>query len=126
MNVVLQILGGVAGGAAFGVVLAWVGRTLGSGLANGWGDLAGVVVGGAVGYLIGIAPGIAIVSRLRRLPGSAWLALGASLLMGALILAVTEPLRLNTNPSLLQVVFVVLPPIAAALAFSRRRTPPAG
>lgn len=126
MNVVLQILGGVAGGAAVGVVFAWAGRTLGTGLANGWGDLAGVVVGGAVGYLVGIAPGVAIVSRLRRLPGSAWLALGASLLTGVLIVAAAEPLRLNTIPSLLQAVFVVLPPIASVFAFGRRGPATAG
>ena len=86
---------------------------------SGLPSLRSIVAGGA-GYLVGVPLGVVVVGRLRKQRGSAWLALIASLLAGALVVALAEPLRLNTVPSLLQAVFVGFPALASAWAFAAR------
>ena len=120
MAYLIRVAGGVLGGGVVGVIAGLIGSALGGGANPGWGDLIGAIVAGGAGYLVGVPLGVVVVGRLRKQRGSAWLALIASLLAGALVVALAEPLRLNTVPSLLQAVFVGFPALASAWAFAAR------
>ena len=120
MAYLIRVAGGVLGGGVVGVIAGLTGSALGRGANPGWGDLIGAIVAGGAGYLAGVPLGVVIAGRLRKQRGSAWLALIASLLAGALVVALAEPLRLNTVPSLLQAVFVGTPAVASAWAFAAR------
>jgi len=108
------LLAELAGGCVAGLLLArgggLAGAWLGRSGAPGWGDLVGAVLGLFLGYLIGVPVGLTLVGRLLKQRGSFWLALLGSILGGALVALLAEPLRLNQSSSLLSfsVFFVAL------------------
>jgi hypothetical protein len=98
------------GGIAVGLLVSRLGGLLGAALGstnsnNMFGDLIGSIIGIFVGYVIGVAIGLAVAGRLLRQRGSFWLALLGSILGGALVLLLAEPLRLNSSTNLLSYSF---------------------
>ncbi len=110
------VLGGVAGGVVLGLPAAVVGRMLGQPATTGWGNLVGVLLGALLGYPAGVTAGATLVSRRLRGGGPPWLALLGSAVGVGLVLVLAEPLRLNQAPLLLAGLFLLLPPVLAALA----------
>ncbi len=115
------VLGGVAGGVVLGLPAAVAGRMLGQPAPTGWGDLVGVLLGVLLGYPVGVAAGATLASRRLHGSGSPWLALLGSAVGVGLVLVPAEPLRLNQAPLLLAGLFLLLPPVLAALALRWRR-----
>lgn len=120
---VAELLGGALGGLVAGAVAALVGQALGGALNTGWGDRIGALGLGALGYLLGTTVGVMLAGRRLKQARSEWLALLGSLVGGGLVLLLAQPFRLNESPTLLQGLFVSLPPITATLAFSQLRLP---
>ncbi len=112
----VMLAGGVAGGIVLGLPTAVVGRMLGQSAPTGWGDLVGVLLGALLGYPVGVTVGAALASRRLHGSGSPWLALLGSAVGVGLVLVLAEPLRLNQSPLLLAGLFLLLPPVLAALA----------
>ena len=115
------VLGGVVGGVVLGLPAAAVGRMLGQPATTGWGDLVGVLLGALLGYPVGVATGATLTSRRLQRGGSPWPALLGSVVGVGLVLVLAEPLRLNQSPLLLAGLFLLLPPVLAALALQWRR-----
>ena len=109
------VLGGVAGGVVLGLPAAVAGRMLGQPATSGWGDLVGVLLGALLGYPVGATVGATLVSRRLRGGGPPWPALLGSAVGVGLVLVLAEPLRLNQAPLLLAGLFLLLPPVLAAL-----------
>jgi hypothetical protein len=92
------------GGIAVGLLVSRLGGLLGAALGSN-NDLIGSIIGIFVGYVIGVAIGLAVAGRLLRQRGSFWLALLGSILGGALVVLLAEPLRLNSSTNLLSYSF---------------------
>jgi hypothetical protein len=116
-------------GSVVGLPVALVGgfaaARLLAGSANGWDDLIYAILGLIIGYTIGVSIGVYLIGRwLNGRDGiltkrrAYWLALLGSVLGVALVLLLAEPLRLNSNSSLLQALVFVCPPIIATLGFN--------
>lgn len=116
----VDLVAGVVGGLAFAAAGAFLGGQLGRVFGPvGWGDLVGAVVGAAGGYALGAPLAMTLVRRWLGRPFAFWPALAASLLGCAAIAALAEPLGLNRSTVALQVAYVVVPVLAAALAQRR-------
>jgi uncharacterized membrane protein len=100
-----ESLGGIAVGLLVSRLGGLLGAALGSNSSNMFGDLIGSIIGIFVGYVIGVAIGLAVAGRLLRQRGSFWLALLGSILGGALVVLLAEPLRLNSSTNLLSYSF---------------------
>jgi hypothetical protein len=117
------------GGSVAGLPVALVGGFAAARLfaqsGNGWDDLIFAILGSIIGYTIGVSIGVYLIGRwLNSRDGiltkrrAYWLALLGSVLGVALVLLLAEPLRLNSNSSLLQALVFVCPPIIATLGFN--------
>jgi hypothetical protein len=106
LGLALAAAGGLAGARAF------------AGAADGWGDLVAAVLGMILGYTIGASIGVYAAGRRLAGRGSYWLALAGSVVGAALVLLLAEPLRLNANATLLQIVLAIAIPLVSALAFN--------
>ena len=120
-----QALGGALCGVALGGAAGLIGARLFAGASDGWGDLIAAIIGAIIGYTIGVSIGVYLIGRwLNGRDGiltkrrAYWLALLGSVLGAALVLLLAEPLRLNSNSSLLQALVFVCPPIIATLGFN--------
>jgi hypothetical protein len=78
----------------------------------------GAVLGTLIGYAAGVTLGVYAAGRRLTGRGSIWLSLLGSVVGVLLVMLAAEPLGLNTNPTMLQAAFVVVPPIVATLAFN--------
>jgi hypothetical protein len=100
-----ESLGGIAVGLLMSRLGGLLGAVLGSNSSNIFSFLIGTIIGIFVGYVIGVAIGVAVAGRLLRQRGSFWLALLGSILGGALVALLAEPLRLNSSTNLLSYSF---------------------
>ena len=113
-----EAVAGAIVGIALGAAAGFAGARALAGSGSGFGDLVAAVVGAMIGYTVGAAAGVYLAGRLLGRRGSFWLALGGSVLGGALALLTGGLLRLNTNTTLLQTVFVLVPPVAATVGLN--------
>jgi hypothetical protein len=120
-QLIIEAGGGALAGLVCAVVAGLAAARLLGGANEGWGDLIGAVVGALLGYAVGVTIGVYAAGRRLTGHGSIWLSLLGSVLGVLLVMLAAEPLRLNTNPALLQTAFVIVTPIAATLVFNIRR-----
>jgi hypothetical protein len=120
-QLILEAVGGALAGLACAAIVGLAAARLFAGASDGWGDLIGAVLGALLGYAVGAAVGVYAAGRRMTGRGSIWLSLLGAALGALLVMLAAEPLRLNTNPALLQGAFAVVIPIAATLVFNIRR-----
>lgn len=121
LHLLAELIGGAVGALALGLALGFLGARLFAGSSGGFGDLIGALAGMLLGCVLGASLGAYTVSRRLGAGGAYWLALLGSVLGAALLLLLAEPLRLNASPALLQGLFMIVPPLAAALGLNLRR-----
>src|SRR5690349_18124621 len=119
-HMIIEAAVGALAGLACAVVTGLVAARLFGGANDGWGDLIGAVLGSLLGYALGAAIGVYAAGRRLTGRGSIWLSLLGSVLGVLLVALAAEPLRLNSNPTLLQAAFVVVLPLVATLMFNYR------
>jgi hypothetical protein len=119
-QLIVEVTGGALAGLACAVVAGLAAARLLGGANEGWGDLIGAVIGALFGYAVGVTIGVYAAGRRLTRRGSIWLSSLGSVLGVLLVMLAAEPLRLNTNPALLQTAFVIVMPIAATLVFNIR------
>ena len=118
---VLMALGLGITGIVFGARGALIGgRVLGSD-SIGFGAL-GLALGGIiVGYPTGIIVGIILIRKILHQRGSLLLGILGSIVGAVIILALAEPLNLNSNPNLLFGAFLLLVPVFCLGGFFLRK-----
>ena len=121
LHLLAELIGGAIGALALGVALGFAGARLFAGSSGGFGDLIGALAGMLLGCVLGASLGAYAVGLRLGTGGAYWRALLGSVLGAALVLLLAEPLRLNASPALLQGLFAVVPPLAAALGLNLRR-----
>lgn len=119
----LAVITEIIAGAFLGVIVAYlVGIALGGNVpapSEGFGDIVLVLVAVAIVYPIAVAAGVWLTGkRVYQRPGSYWMALLGAF-GGVLITVILAPMGVATIPALLQGLFIALPPILSALAFTR-------
>ena len=120
-QVILEVAGGALAGLACAAIAGPVAARLLSGANGGWGDLIGAVLGALLGYTLGVTIGVYAAGRRLTGRGSIWLSLLGSVLGLLLVMLAAGPLRLNSNPALLQAAFAIVTPIVATLVFNIRQ-----
>ena len=108
-------------GILFAVTGALIGgRVLGSDSA-GFGAL-GLAIGGVIiGYPAGIIVGIISIKRILRQKGSLLFGIVGSIIGAVIIMALAEPLNLNSNTNLLFGAFFLSVPIFCLVGFFLKR-----
>ncbi len=118
---VLMALGLGITGLVFGVIGALIGgKVLGSD-SVGFGAL-GLALGGIiVGYPTGIIVGIISIKKIFHQRGSLLLGILGSIIGSVIIIALAEPLNLNSNPGLLFGAFFLSVPVFCLGGFFLRK-----
>jgi len=117
-----QIIAGMVIGLLLGAAVGWLLARIVPARPGGFGDLIAGVIGAGAAYLIGVVVGVWLIGRQLRRPVAIGLVIGGALAGGALILLLAEPLRLNSNPTILQAAFIITAPALATLATQFRKT----
>ncbi len=115
------VLGVAVVGLLLGILAAFVGASLLQDDVAGFGGIVGAIAGFVIGYPIGVILGLLLVSRLFHYRGSLWLGAVGSILGGALVIGLAEPLSLNLSPGLLWASLLVLPPLLGTIGFHLKR-----
>ena len=115
------VLGVAVVGFLLGILAAVIGSSLLQDDLAGFGGIVGAIAGFVIGYPIGVILGLLLVGRLFHYRGSLWLGAVGSILGGALVIGLAEPLGLNLSPGLLWSSFLVLPPLLGAIGFRLKR-----
>ena len=114
---VLMALGLGIIGALFAVAGALIGGKVLRGDASGFGAL-GLAIGGVLlGYPAGIIVGIILLKKILHQRGSLLSGILGSINGAVIIMALAEPLNLNSNTTLLSVVFLAGVPVFALAGF---------
>lgn len=115
------VLGVAVVGLLLGILAAVGGSFLLQDDLAGFGGIVGAIAGFVIGYPIGVIIGLLLVRRLFHYRGSLWLGAVGSILGGALVIGLAEPLGLNLNPALLWASLLVLSPLLGAIGFHLKR-----
>ena len=108
-------------GIVFGVIGALIGGKVLGGDSVGFGAL-GLALGGIiVGYPTGIIVGIISIKKIFHQRGSLLLGILGSIIGSVIIIALAEPLNLNSNPGLLFGAFFLSVPVFCLGGFFLRK-----
>ena len=108
-------------GIVFGVIGALIGGKVLGGDSVGFGAL-GLALGGIiVGYPTGIIVGVVSIKKIFHQRGSLLLGILGSIIGSVIIIALAEPLNLNSNPGLLFGAFFLIVPVFCLGGFFLRK-----
>ena len=118
---VFMALGLGVTGAIFGLLGALIGGKVLGGDSPGFGALGLALAGIIIGYPTGIIVGIVLIKKILHQRGSLVLAVLGSIMDAAIIMALADPLHLNSNSGLLFGVFFVGVPVFGLGGFLLRK-----
>jgi len=118
---VFMVIGLGISGVVFGLIGALIGGKVLGGDSFGFGAL-GLALGGIIiGYPTGIIVGIVSIKKILHQRGSLLLGILGSIIGSVIIIALAEPLNLNSNSGLLFGVFCLSVPVFCLGGFFLRK-----
>ena len=121
LELVLMTIGLGIFGIVFGIIGGLIGGKVLGNDSVGFGAL-GLAIGGAIiGYTTGIIVGLIFIRKILHQKGSLLLGILGSIIGAVITMVLAEPLKLNTNTSLLFVVFSFSVPIFCLAGFFLRK-----
>lgn len=108
-------------GIVFGLIGALIGGKVLGGNSVGFGALGLALAGIIIGYPAGIIVGIVSIKKILHQRGSLLLGISGSIIGSVIVIALAEPLNLNSNTGLLFGTFLLCVPVFCLSGFLLRK-----
>ena len=118
---ILMAIGLGVTGIVFGLIGALIGGKVMGGNSVGFGALGLALAGIIIGYPAGIIVGIVSIKKILHQRGSLLLGISGSIIGSVIVLALAEPLNLNSNTGLLFGTFLLCVPVFCLSGFLLRK-----
>ncbi|MCD6599650.1 MAG: hypothetical protein J7L19_03665 [Dehalococcoidia bacterium] len=118
---ILMAMGLGVTGIVFGLIGALIGGKVIGGNSVGFGALGLALASIIIGYPAGIIVGIVLIKKILHQRGSLLLGISGSIIGAVIVIALAEPLNLNSNTGLLFGTFLLCVPIFCLSGFLLRK-----
>jgi len=118
---ILMAIGLGVTGIVFGLIGAIIGGKVIGGDSVGFGALGLALAGIMIGYPAGIIVGIVLIKKILHQRGSLLFGILGSIIGAVIVIALAEPLKLNSNTGLLFGAFLLCVPVFCLSGFLLRK-----